>query len=279
MKKITYIFIALFALLLLLPIVSAANLTDGLICYYPMNNLTDLAGTCGNLITTGSPTLSTGYDNTANTSYNFAPTASMVSTNNAGISGTTARTFAFWTKLNSTQNGQSLVTYGQELSGKSFRLLVDGGFYYFSGFSADFMTSLAPNTSWNYHVVTYDGTRVRWYVNNVLVGNSALTLNTVNSPIYAARSPSSVNGNLNGSLQRITIYNRNFTVSDVSALYNVSGNPYYIPVSNFTIIANTYNNLTLSNYTINITTALNSSIFNTTIGNITTNILNNIISY
>ena len=74
-----------------------------------------------------------------------------------------------------------------------------------------------------YHVVgSYDGSRVRLYVNGVLEGESAVTL-TVDygtRPIFIGTSGETVfDGKLNGIVDEASIYNRALDAAEVAALY------------------------------------------------------------
>lgn len=74
-----------------------------------------------------------------------------------------------------------------------------------------------------YHVVgTYDGSRVRLYVNGVLEGESAIavTVDYGSRPIFLGTSGETVfDGKLNGVVDEASIYNRALDPSEVAALH------------------------------------------------------------
>ena len=116
----------------------------------------------------------------------------MATSKNIGIEGAHARTIFAVIKLSAFVSYQVLVGFGAAPpSGGLFSLTTEGsaapGSYYFSGGSAD-VKGGTTDLSWHIHTVSFDGTKVSWRVDGVLLPSfpAALPLDTSASPLRLA---------------------------------------------------------------------------------------------
>jgi hypothetical protein len=142
----------------------------------------------------------------------------------ADVSGANPRTIAFWGRTDSTTAMQTFISMGFGTTQRMFALmLLDVGdghdHYYFAGYSADLDTGVTVDTNWHHHIVTYDGTNVTWYLDNVSIGSKTLALTTDNLPIYFGDRQLN-DAKLNGALDDVRIYNKSLNLAERSALYN-----------------------------------------------------------
>lgn len=191
-----------------------------------------------------------------------------VSAANVGVFGSAARSMTFRANLASTGD-QSLVSYGGSAGSDQFTATIFGGNYYFNGFGAgDWATGIAASTGWKTHILTYDGTTVRWYVDGTELGSGAArALNTTNGLLYIGTRTAPVSVGFYSSAQICDVRVYNFVLSANERTHvntaGVSGtapaNPVlHYPMSErngttlYNVVANT-NHATVNNAT---TTAL-----------------------
>ena len=115
-----------------------------------------------------------------------------LSGSNIALTGAASRSVSFWAKMDSTADS-TLFSFGQAntANGALFSARTLSGDWYFNGWgTADWATGEAADTNEHFHVLTYDGSTVRWYVDGVELGSgSAETLNTLSGALYlGARS-------------------------------------------------------------------------------------------
>lgn len=162
----------------------------------------------------------------------------VLSNNSLGITGASPRTISFWAQVNGV-NSSTLATfvgYGAASQDNWFYALIFLGNYYLSGFNNDWNTGVPATTGWHHHVITYDGSIRRWYVDGRELGSgNAATLNTLDRPVSMGRRGDGFNDlYLNGSLDDVRIYSRALTADEVSAIYvNNSSPPSSAQVAHF----------------------------------------------
>jgi len=140
-------------------------------------------------------------------------------------------------------------------------------FFHGNAATANVASTITPVANDLYHIVgTFDGTKARIYVNNVLKATSAAITCTGNSGTGAYNETSiggygvgSPGGFFNGWVDSVYTYERNLTAADVANLYNATSdyvqNTGYTNISlidfmqnlvttpyNITVNSNTYNN-------------------------------------
>jgi hypothetical protein len=133
--------------------------------------------------------------------------------------GASARGVFVWIKTTSTAL-QFFFGYGSNVTGETFSLGLNNGKLYFGGFgTADFTGNISINDgNWHNVGVTYDGTTVKLYVDNVLDTSALRTLNTVATDLYIG----SINGTsiFTGSLDELAIFSRAPSASEIFSLFN-----------------------------------------------------------
>jgi Concanavalin A-like lectin/glucanases superfamily/Bacterial Ig domain len=152
------------------------------------------------------------------------------------LEGMAALSVSTWIKLSQLPPvGSYYVPIGKDNGGFSYRLLVDsngGGHFavattanagYTAGTTASF-SGVQPNT-WYHLVGTYDGTRVRAYVNGRLSGTGASAISGAiaasTSPLYFGFRPAANIAAFAGTLDDVRLYRRTLSAAEVQALYLV----------------------------------------------------------
>lgn len=202
-----------------------ADVSSGLIAYFPFNgNVTDESGN-GNNGTINGAILSTDKDGNTDKAYSFDGVDDNISLSNAKIFGSNSnRSVSVWVYANSTAGNPYLVhnidnTEGQwalTINSGNFRCRgYEGGTWGEAIFSA---TALA----WQHVVCQYDGTKMQLYINGVLKNEAATNLAANSIDIKPYKFGSDVNGssNFGGKIDNLRIYNRALSVSEIQALYD-----------------------------------------------------------
>jgi len=146
------------------------------------------------------------------------------SVNNAGISGSVARSMEAWVKFNSV-TGNAVISIGGSgvLSYTLYELMAynSNAIEHYWGSFTQGSTVLATNT-WYHIVIIYDGTTNHYvYVNGVQVAfASTPTLNTSNTPIYIGPAVTTSWGAFDGKIAALRIYNRALSSSEVTTNFN-----------------------------------------------------------
>ena len=193
-------------------------LQDNLVAYYKLDgNSNDSVGSNNGTDTSITYSLANGkIDQGAG--FTISPRSIIVSGSNVGISGSSPRTVCFWAKVIS---GTSLLGWGLESAGLLFVLQLSGTNYYFYGNNRDINTGVAYDNNWNFHCVTYDGTTLKWYLNNSIIASQALSLNTTDTPLSIGSANRNNTGyNYNGLIDEVGIWSRALSSTEVGELYN-----------------------------------------------------------
>jgi len=146
---------------------------------------------------------------------------------NVGITGSSARTLVFWCKVKTLVDQKSLIGWGDpNTQYKNFAVAhLDAGAgvkWFFWGSSYDWDTGVTPQTGvWQHHVLTFDGTKVRWYINDVELGVGAdmPLLNTSDSPVSMGHETDGWMGYANIDIDEVRIYNRTLTAEEIRESY------------------------------------------------------------
>ncbi len=156
------------------------------------------------------------------------------STTNTGISGAEARTFAFWAKNQAKsdgtyRDGMALsigVAAGNGIDNNLFAVGCNSSVWYvYTAGLGDFSTGVNCDNDWHFHIVTYDGTTVRYYLDNVQIGGDfAATYDTTDSPVTIGADFGDSLGRWSGVLNEMRIYDRVLTATE-RALLNGLGKP------------------------------------------------------
>ena len=135
---------------------------------------------------------------------------------------------ACWVRLNSLPpSGGYVFPLAKDLSyriavGSSgsahFAVATSNNAWYSSGTMVGFGT-LSPN-NWYHLVATYDGTRIRTYLNGALVASGSPISGTIKDTTANLTLGTSNGGYLNGSLDEVTIFNKALSDQEVLTLYN-----------------------------------------------------------
>ena len=203
--------------------------TEGLVSYWSFdgNALDNYGSNNGTVV---GATLTTGVSGDASTAYGFDGVNDYITSSAPG--GLTSATISVWVKLNSlspesqynlfayTFGGQGAGSHDKDLSvdstGKAFFYIWDGG-----GKAAISTTTLSTGI-W-YHIVgVTNGSATKIYINSVLENsvNSGASYGGGNSFVMSFIKVSDGWGRyLNGTLDKVRVYNRALTAGEVLALY------------------------------------------------------------
>lgn len=186
--------------------------------------LTDLSGN-GNHFTINTPIYSSGYGG----KLNFEGASSLVSINNAPLSGSSKRTIALWVypkNFSGYSNVDNFLFTGtNSINGGVFGLWVNSNNnLYFWGHNADFSnTNLTLKLNeWNFIAITYNGNgKMQIHLNGV-TSSANLTLNTVLNQLQ-------LKSYMKGSFGEMMIYDRDLSHSDLAYVYNRTKSKYPAP--------------------------------------------------
>ncbi|MCX6230245.1 MAG: T9SS type A sorting domain-containing protein [Bacteroidetes bacterium] len=217
------------------------NPLKGLIAWYPFNsNANDLSGN-GNNGFVHNAVLTTDRFGNPNSAYYFNGYDSYIEVaNSSSLNPTNALSLCAWYKPEAFSNDGS-----SGILDKGFTSFEPPYYQYRFATPGDYSTTTydmfsfsvtnndkskgfnTPNYfytigKWYFLVGIYDGSTLKFYVNNKLIQSMPLTakLNTYNSPLYIGRNSVDSTGLLKGTVDDIRIYNRAITASEAENLYN-----------------------------------------------------------
>ena len=209
----------------------ASFLVDDLVAYYKLDETSgttsaDVHGSLGlTEVGTSSVPGSTGIIDKA---WDFAGDMDhLASSANTGISGTASRSVSVWAKYDADGQGSNLFGMGTGSTGKEFSMgRTASNAPYFTGYGADFTgTGTITGTGWHHHVVTYDGTTVRLYVDGATAGTGTPSLSTTNAPMRIGTRAGA--GGHNGLIDEVGLWSRVLTPAEVTELFGVGSPPAY----------------------------------------------------
>jgi hypothetical protein len=209
--------------------------SNGLVGWWPFNgNANDESGN-GNHGTVNGATLTEDRLGNVNSSFNFNGYSSFIEIpSSPEIELSTQYTISVW--LNATvwsfnapidQHAiVSKIDNGDWYGGYEIRSISAGNLMHSGNISSNFDIGLGgyANLQWHHVLVSYDGIKVRSFINGVLVDSIARsgTLQTSNIPLRFGRRGGAgyYNNWFNGKIDDVAIYNRALTPSEITALYN-----------------------------------------------------------
>ena len=140
---------------------------------------------------------------------------------------TTSKSLSVWVNSNNSSGNKGIVAKTTNASPYGWILQQDGGnvkFWFASGGIAQITpaTTLPLNT-WTHIAVTYNGSSLLMYKNNVLVStlNTSLTPASSSSPLTIGRYYSNIsNYYFNGQISKARVYDVTLTQAEITALFN-----------------------------------------------------------
>ena len=141
--------------------------------------------------------------------------------NQASLNPTAALSISAWVFSADWASNRRVLQKGD--ADNQYRLLIEGGeLVWHIANVGRLETTLPPTNQWFHLAATYDGTRMRVFVNGVQTGVLAATgaIPVTADPIYlGTKTPAATAGDhLNGSLDDVRIYNRALKVSEIGVL-------------------------------------------------------------
>jgi hypothetical protein len=145
------------------------------------------------------------------------------------IHGADSRSVAIWAKVKSNQNsffelGNNTNQFG--IHTYNNRWYVDGG--------NDFDTGISYNANWNFHVITYTGNYVKWYINGTYRSGGSRTFDnslplTGNVSFIIGHRAGITNTSfpLNGSVDNFQLFNRVLSAEQIALMYSCGQKHYY----------------------------------------------------
>lgn len=250
--------------------------TNGLVGWWPFNgNANDESGN-GNHGTVNGATLTADRNGKANNAYSFDGISNYIEiASSSNLLVTSSYSLSTWVNVLSFNSGGfpyqpaiiSKIDGGDWYGGFELRAAGDVNntvnFYGTSGNIGGQNTSIYKSGQkinvWNYLVVTYNGSKVKMYIDGICVDSIDRTGNiqTSSLPLRFGRRGGSYNCWFNGNIDDIAIYNRALTQQEITALYTstppcTTPNSVITPQGNTTFCQGGFVNLNAStgaNYT------------------------------
>lgn len=208
----------------------SANITAGLIAYYPFNgNANDESGFNNHGVSSGA-TLTADKDGTANSAYNFDGTSNKITVAN-GLQGLTNKlTVSFWVYKDATWDA---VNAGERMlgCGNSFRFYKTTSAYKINFGTTTSSTVIAKSANyptgaaWHHFVGVYDSSNVKLYIDGVLIDTQTQSGNFQNLVPLTFGVYGSVQY-FKGKMDEIRIYNRALSDVEVQTLFSgAAANP------------------------------------------------------
>lgn len=218
-KLVLFLFINLFFIGF-----TSSALTDNINLYYKLD------GTSGAVVDATGNNDATNYGATRGVTgkignaFDFvrAETDYAETDGNIGITGASDRTVSLWFYADDSSNG-AFFGWGVKNSNQQFQWLIHGGNYYFHGLGGgnDWDTGVSVTTGeWVHLLTTYNGTRVRLYINNSEIGSGfEKVLNTVDSKMNISQRVVD-NVSYDGKIDLFGIWSRELNSTERGEIYN-----------------------------------------------------------
>jgi len=235
MSKIRLITFILAAFVLLLPSLTQADLTSGLVAYWSFDNCDAYDDSDNGHIGQrhGNPECVDGIEGQA---FSFDGVDDYIEVPNDPSLNPSAVTVSAWFKVNDFADSeysckwQTLIFKQSPLDADNHYYALNLGFgnlicantYLTFGSLSNVCSKEAIQTHVWYHVVaTYDSTQVKQYINGVLQGSSptGAPLNPGNLPLFIGYTGMWCGWYWNGLIDEVRIYNRALTEAEIQALY------------------------------------------------------------
>lgn len=142
------------------------------------------------------------------------------------LSGNAPRTICFWMKPNDDRNISGIVHQGKnDCNGLMFGIGRDFGRILFWGGCKDYLSTLAaPAGQWSFVAATFEGSRVKLFLNDSQDSVNIGALNTQPSSLHIGAETlddgAGYRKRYNGSIDDVSVYNRALSDSEVNAIYS-----------------------------------------------------------
>ena len=152
-------------------------------------------------------------------------------TNNLGISGTAARTLAYWVmpRSSSYNDAKIIAAWGSAGNLGLFGTFISGTSYTMWGWGTDYSASATMSGiyTWEHHVLTYGGGVWRFYKNGAQTSAVNTTLATINGPLTLGTGPVAAGTGdhsryFAGYIDEVYVFNWPMGATEIEALYNVT---------------------------------------------------------
>jgi len=201
-------------------------ITDGLIGHYRLDgNALDSSQRANHAAEVGSPSYVPGLIGQA---LSLNGTDQLAQAADPGLAGNGRKSVAVWFKQDAKAN-KGLFSFGDSSApGALFELLLRGGLSggYFWGdefyaFPAGLPFEAYAVGEWQHAAITYDGKRVRSYLNGLRVMQRDLSLNTVSGPLLLGSGNTEFSSAyFNGLIDDVGLWNRALSPPEVSAIHS-----------------------------------------------------------
>ena len=209
--------------------------TNGLVAYYPFNgNANDASGN-GNHGTVNGATLTPNRNDIQNSSYGFDGLDNYISINSNNnqldFFGNCCITISAWIKLDNNDNQYSILTnsdynnihqqYALKVDSNS-KLYFLAGDKLFESNGINYSSSNVNNGQWTHTLVSYDGNKLKLYLNGNLDYENQIIDNFPESPSSVAFIGNSWGANNDffpGQIDDVGIWNRALTEQEIQNLY------------------------------------------------------------
>lgn len=217
--------------------------TSGLVGHFPFNGNANDASSSGNNGTVSGASLTSDRFGNPNSAYSFNGSSNYIKVDNTKNLSNDTYTYSVWINptvlptsgkfayfLDIGTESFGSISYGQTLG-------FNNSYFGYTGWAASTSKSSNPNTTnrtdlsilplvdkWYHVVLTRDNTKLRLFVNNLLVTESSTGASTAysspNSLYLGNRSLLDAGAYFNGKLDDIRLYNRVLTSQEIDNLYN-----------------------------------------------------------
>jgi len=202
-----------------------ADLTDGLVAYYPFNGNADDESGNGNHVSVVGATLTEDRFGIPNNAYYFDGSSKMQNTSPLNFPvGNSPRSMVGWIFRQSTENEHGILQYGTPNTCQMFSLIISSNAsdkLYFYGHYCDISTNESiPQNEWQQVAVTYDGTNVKLYMDGQLDNAGVKPLNTVMNSYGFTIGLRPSDTYWIGKIDDVRIYNRVLSEAEIEELYD-----------------------------------------------------------
>ena len=210
----------------LLGLHSHADLTTGLVAYYPFDgNASDMSGNDHHGTVNGT-TLGTDRHGLAGKAFNFDGVDDYINIGNFPLTDFTFNSWVNIEAVNTNNLNAILSRMGTAYQGFEFsvepdstlKLLTGNG----SGWSHLFSNDTLGVNEWISLTATAEANQFKIYINSILVlSNNSSHVNSTDDTLIGTRTNAANGGHFNGSIDDVRIYNRALSAVEVQALHDL----------------------------------------------------------